>query len=70
MTATTISPKFQVVIPKEVREQIPIKSGQRVTMVAKSGVIYIIPKIPLKKLKGTVSRIPTCGHVLYLSKHH
>ena len=61
MTATTISPKFQVVIPKEVREQIPIKSGQRVTMVAKNGVIYIIPEIPLKKLKGTIFRTPIRG---------
>ena len=61
MTATTISPKFQVVIPKEVREQIPVKSGQRVTMVAKNGVIYIIPQIPLKKLRGGMRNLPTHG---------
>lgn len=61
MTATTVSPKFQVVIPKEVREQIPLKSGQRVTMVAKNGVIYIIPRTPLKKLKGTMRKVPTSG---------
>ena len=62
MTATTVSPKFQVVIPKEVREQIPIKCGQRVTMVAKNGVIYIIPRMTLKKLKGTMRDLPTRGH--------
>lgn len=59
MTRTTVSPKFQVVIPKEVREQIPIKSGQRVTMVAKNGVIYIVPRIPLKKLRGSLRGLPT-----------
>ena len=61
MTATTISPKFQVVIPKEVRRQIPIKSGQRVTMVAKNGVIYIVPYLPLRKLKGSLPGLPTHG---------
>ena len=61
MTATTVSPKFQVVIPKEVRNQIAIKSGQRVTMVAKNGVIYIIPRVSLKKLKGSIQRLPTLG---------
>ena len=61
MTATTVSPKYQVVIPREVRDQIPIKSGQKVTMVAKSGVIYIIPRTPLKRLKGTLRDVPTHG---------
>lgn len=61
MTATTVSPKFQVVIPKEVREQIPIKSGQRVTMVAKNGLIYILPDIPMKDLKGTLRGLPLHG---------
>jgi AbrB family looped-hinge helix DNA binding protein len=61
MTATTISPKYQVVIPKEVREQVHIRSGQRVTMVAKNGVIYIVPEVPLQKLKGTLKSLPTKG---------
>lgn len=61
MTATTISPKFQVVIPKEVREQLHVKSGQRVTMVAKNGVIYIVLHVPLKKLKGSLPNLPTQG---------
>lgn len=61
MTETTVSTKFQVVIPREVRDQIPIKSGQKVTMIAKKGVIYIIPRMPLKKLKGALRGIPTRG---------
>jgi len=61
MTATTISPKFQVVIPKEVREQIHIKSGQRVTMVAKHGIIYMVPHVPLRKLGGSLPGLPTHG---------
>ena len=61
MTATTVSPKYQVVIPQEVRKQIPIKSGQKVTMVAKNGVIYIIPKMPLKQLRGALRGVSTRG---------
>lgn len=61
MTATTISPKFQVVIPKEVREQIPLKSGQKVTMIAKNGVIHIVPGVSLKKLKGALKGLPPTG---------
>ena len=58
MTPTTVSPKYQVVIPKEVRDQVHIRSGQRVSMIAKNGVIYIIPNVPVHKLKGTLNGLP------------
>ena len=61
MTATIISPKFQVVIPKEVRSQILVKAGQKVTMIAKNGVIHIVPQVPLNKLRGALKGIPTTG---------
>lgn len=32
MTVVTVSPKFQVVIPKEVRDSIGIVSGQKIQM--------------------------------------
>ena len=37
MGITTISPKFQVVIPKEVREKLHLKSGQRMAVLVKGG---------------------------------
>lgn len=37
MATATISPKYQVVIPKEVREKLNLKSGQKMTVVAKGG---------------------------------
>jgi len=40
MSTTTISPKYQVVIPKEVREKLHLKSGQRMTVVVKGGVVH------------------------------
>jgi AbrB family looped-hinge helix DNA binding protein len=35
MSTTTISPKYQVVIPKDVRKKFDLKRGQRMTVVTK-----------------------------------
>jgi AbrB family looped-hinge helix DNA binding protein len=52
LATTTISPKFQVVIPKEVRKKLHLKSGQKMTVVTKGGVIYFIPEKPLETFRG------------------
>ncbi|MBU4484611.1 AbrB/MazE/SpoVT family DNA-binding domain-containing protein [bacterium] len=52
MTYGTISPKYQVVIPKEIREQISVKPGQRLMIIAKDNVIYMVHEASLKDLKG------------------
>jgi AbrB family looped-hinge helix DNA binding protein len=61
MAAIRVSPKYQVVIPKDVRKKIPIRSGQEVSVIAKNGIIYILPRVPIRKLKGTLSGIPKTG---------
>jgi AbrB family looped-hinge helix DNA binding protein len=38
MATTTISPKFQAVIPKEIREQLHLKSGRKMTAVVKGEI--------------------------------
>ncbi len=52
MATTTVSPKFQVVIPKDVREKLHLRSGQKMIVVTKGGVIYLIPEKPLESFKG------------------
>ncbi len=52
MSTTTISPKFQVVIPKDVRKKLDLKSGQKMTVVTKGGVIYFIPEKPVEAFRG------------------
>lgn len=52
MATTTISPKYQVVIPKDVREKLHLKSGQKMMVVTKGGVIYFIPEKPLSAFRG------------------
>ena len=52
MATTTISPKFQIVIPKEVREKLRLSPQQRLQVIEKGGVITLLPEVPLKSLKG------------------
>lgn len=59
MTAVTVSPKFQVVIPKEVRESMGIFSGQKIQVLTYQNRIELIPIKPMKKLKGFLKGIDT-----------
>ncbi len=52
MAAVTISPKFQVVIPKEVRESMSLKSGEKLEVVQYGHRIELIPIKGMKALKG------------------
>lgn len=54
MVYTSVSTKYQVVIPKEVRSRVAIKPGQRLMIYEKNGMFCLIPEVPLKKLKGTL----------------
>lgn len=52
MTYIFLSPKFQVVIPKEVRNKLNLKPKQRLVVMEKAGVIHMMPEVSLKKMKG------------------
>ena len=52
MNTVTVSPKYQVVIPRDVREQFHIKKGQKMIVVVKGGVITFVPDRPLSELRG------------------
>ena len=52
MATTTISPKFQIVIPKEVRDKLRLTPRQRLQVLEKGGVITLVPEVPLKSLRG------------------
>jgi AbrB family looped-hinge helix DNA binding protein len=59
MTAVTVSPKFQVVIPKEIRESMGIVSGQKVQIMAYQNRIELIPLKPMKNFRGLLKGIDT-----------
>ena len=48
----TLSPKFQIVIPKEVREQLNLKAGIKMHVFAIDGRIEVIPDEPIQNLRG------------------
>ena len=52
MSAVTISPKFQVVIPRQIREGMHLKAGQKVEIIRYENRIELIPIRPIKELRG------------------
>lgn len=59
MSSVTVSPKFQVVIPKDVRESMGIVSGQKVQVMEYQNRIELIPIKPMKDMKGFLKGIDT-----------
>ena len=59
MRAVTVSPKFQIVIPKDVRESMGIISGQKVQMLIYCNRIELIPLKPMSKMKGFLKGLDT-----------
>jgi AbrB family looped-hinge helix DNA binding protein len=55
MTAVTVSPKYQIVIPKEIRESMGIVSGQKVQIMSYQGRIEVIPLKPMKEMNVVVN---------------
>ena len=52
MTQVTVSSKYQVVIPREVRRQVPLRTGQKLAVIVKEGVITLLPDQPLTSFRG------------------
>jgi len=59
MISVTVSPKFQVVIPKSVRESMGIVSGQKIQILTYQNRIELIPIQPMKKMRGFLKGINT-----------
>lgn len=59
MARTKVSPKFQVVIPKELRESMDLRVGQELQVVLKGGVITLVPERPLSSLRGFAKGVRT-----------
>ena len=52
MRRVTISPKFQIVIPREIRQRLRLRPGQQVTLFEQDGIITAIPDLPLEEFRG------------------
>ena len=58
MAQAIVSTKYQVVIPREVRGPLGLIPGQTVQVLAKGGVISLVPLRPTKELRGFVKGMP------------
>ena len=61
MSRTKVSSKYQVVIPKDVRERAKIRVGQEFQVIAKGGSVTLVPDKPISSMRGFVRGIKTTG---------
>ena len=52
MDAVTISPKYQVVIPRAVRERMGLNPGEKLQVISFDGRIELIPIRPMRSMRG------------------
>ena len=59
MHTVTVSPKFQVVIPREVRQSLHLRPGQKIQIIVYDGRIELIPERDISELRGFLKGINT-----------
>jgi len=59
METVTVSPKFQVVIPKEIREKLKLKPGQKLQIIEFNDRIEFVPVKDIKEARGFLKGMNT-----------
>lgn len=59
MTSVALSPKFQVVIPKDVRKALNLVAGQRLEARVVGDHVELVPELPISALRGMCRGINT-----------
>lgn len=59
METVTISPKFQIVIPRAIRDSLDIRPGQKVQVIRYGDRIELIPLRPIQESRGFLRGIDT-----------
>ena len=59
MHTVTVSPKYQVVIPKDIREAMQLRPGQKLRVIEYDGRIELIPDRDISELRGFLKGINT-----------
>jgi AbrB family looped-hinge helix DNA binding protein len=55
----TVSPKFQIVIPQEVREALSLQPGEKLEVFQYENRIELIPVRPIREMRGFLRGIDT-----------
>jgi AbrB family looped-hinge helix DNA binding protein len=59
MSVVTVSPKVQVVIPREIREALGLEPGQKVQALQYQNRIELIPVRRMRSMRGVLAGIDT-----------
>ena len=59
MNTVTLSSKFQFVVPREVRESMKLKPGQKMSVLAYDGQIRLLPVRTAQEMRGIARGIDT-----------
>ena len=59
MQSVTISPKYQIVIPKTIRDALNLRPGQKMQVIEYAGRVELIPERDIKELRGFLKGIKT-----------
>lgn len=54
MGRARVTSKYQVVIPKEVRDELDVRPGQEYQVIVKGGIISFVPDRPISAMRGFV----------------
>ena len=57
METVTLSPKFQVVIPREIRDALKLEPGQKIQALLYENRVELIPVKPIKEMRGFLAGI-------------
>ena len=52
MAAVTVSPKYQVVIPRDVRKSLGVRPGQKFEVIQEEDQIVLVPVRDVRELRG------------------
>jgi AbrB family looped-hinge helix DNA binding protein len=61
METVTLSSKYQLVLPRGVRERLQLQPGMRLTVLQKGRVIFLMPERPLRTYRGIVRGVRAKG---------
>lgn len=59
MEAVTISSKYQVVIPREIREQFNLRPGQKIMFIPYNNILHVVIVPSIKQARGMLKGINT-----------
>ncbi|WP_419933806.1 AbrB/MazE/SpoVT family DNA-binding domain-containing protein [Candidatus Palauibacter sp.] len=59
MSIVTISSRYRVVVPRDVRDRLRLRPGQKVQVLAFDGRVQLIPLEPIEAARGFVRGIDT-----------